>query len=77
MASWKKKRIDLNGAKIGGFWDVLCPDEGALEFGDLETATWPEAKAVGGLTYSIRPEVGLQTASPNLQRLPTFDGSAI
>ena len=44
--------------------DVMCPDEGALEFGDLETATWREAEAVGGLTYSIRLEVGLQTASP-------------
>jgi hypothetical protein len=45
--------------------DVMCPDEGALEFGDLETATWREAEAVGGLTYSIRLGVGLQTASPN------------
>ena len=45
-------------------WDVLCLGEGTLEFEDLATATWPEAKAVGGLTYSIRLEVGLQTASP-------------
>jgi hypothetical protein len=30
----------------------FMPRRRALEFGDLETATWPEAEAVGGLNYS-------------------------
>ena len=34
----------------------LCPDEGALEFSDLETATWPEGMTPGvsveGLTWT-------------------------
>ena len=25
---------------------------GALEFGDLQTSTWPDVEAVGGLNYS-------------------------
>ena len=63
-------------SKIRRIGDVLCPDEAALEFGDIEIATWSEAEAVGGLNHSTRLELGLQTASPNLRGLPTFDGSA-
>jgi hypothetical protein len=46
----RPKSLSLpKSAKIKSIWDVLRLDEGTLEFGDLETATWPEAKAVGGL----------------------------
>jgi hypothetical protein len=50
-------------------WDVLYPDEGALEFGDLETATSPETETVGGLNYSLSPLLsvwaGVRTANPS------------
>jgi hypothetical protein len=36
------------------------PDEGALEFGDLETTTWPEAEAVEGLNYLTGLELGFR-----------------
>ena len=32
--------FDPNGANVRRIWDVSCPDERALEFGDLEPATF-------------------------------------
>jgi hypothetical protein len=52
LGPFRTKKIPIRS------WDVLYPDEGALEFGDLETSTSPETETVGGLNYSTRLELG-------------------
>jgi hypothetical protein len=61
------RETHTNGAKMRRIWGVSCPTKGSVEFGDLETATWPEAEAVGGLNYLTRLELGL---CRNPARLP-------
>jgi hypothetical protein len=40
---------------------MFCaPTKGLWSFGDLETATWSEAEAVEGLSYTTRLELGFR-----------------
>jgi hypothetical protein len=75
IAVYRSLGSDVNGAKIRRF-GMFVPRRRALEFGGLETAIWSEAEAVEDSTTQLGWSL-VQIASPNLQGLPTFDGSSI